>query len=693
MSDPSPALPASAASGEVRLGRADLHIHTLASDGVSAWTTILRHVQEEPAWTSSPSPITSASTPRWRRGPWRPAAGAARGHRRRGGHDPRRPPRRALPEQAHPAAGVAASSVAPSTIRAAWPSSPIRCALPAVRVGTEPARTPRRRRRAVHPDAIEAFNPTTAGALDASRPGVRRGGTGWPPSAAATPTGPADVGQASTTFRGTTAADLRRAIEARDTSWEGEFYTWRAQLGMFGRQLRKYARAVRDDVRGRLRRDGTGRDLGYPGGRRRPARFESGTAAEQRDEDRPRHAVHLPAAGRRQRARPLPLREPRRARPRRAHHQQHPRPATHQRGRHHPPRATASACPPTARSARSPSRLATAAGRARCSNASGSTCSTSTSRSCRSCRSQLLRDSPQRQRRHVPRLRRLEPGLRVRQAAAWRRFARRLHGRIAVSAAARHFIDRYFPGDYKVIPNGVDLHRYRRRASPSRAGATARRTSCSSAASRAARARCTCSRPTARCASAGLDCRLLLVAARAPGARGRAATSPRAGCSGVELLGRVSDDDKARYFATADVFVSPATGQEIVRHRAARGDGRGHAHRVQRHPRLQGRRPPRRAGAARAARATSRPWPRPSPRCSATPRCARGWAPAGRERAPQFGWENITAKVDDYYGFVIRRLAAQGALPADFRAEVPSASRPARAVDQGLIQSVGDQAP
>ena len=35
----------------------------------------------------------------------------------------------------------------------------------------------------------------------------------------------------------------------------------------------------------------------------------------------------------------------------------------------------------------------------------------------------------------------------------------RLHGRIAVSAAARHFIDHYFPGDYKVIPNGVDLWR------------------------------------------------------------------------------------------------------------------------------------------------------------------------------------------------------------------------------------------
>ena len=41
--------------------------------------------------------------------------------------------------------------------------------------------------------------------------------------------------------------------------------------------------------------------------------------------------------------------------------------------------------------------------------------------------------------------------------------ARLLHGRIAVSAAARHFIDRYFPGDYKIDPE-----RGGRRALPSR---------------------------------------------------------------------------------------------------------------------------------------------------------------------------------------------------------------------------------
>jgi hypothetical protein len=36
---------------------------------------------------------------------------------------------------------------------------------------------------------------------------------------------------------------------------------------------------------------------------------------------------------------------------------------------------------------------------------------------------------------------------------------------------------------------------------------------------------------------------------------------------------------------------------------------------------------------------------------------------AGRERAPQFSWENITAKVEDYYLFVARRVASHGQLP------------------------------
>lgn len=40
------------------------------------------------------------------------------------------------------------------------------------------------------------------------------------------------------------------------------------------------------------------------------------------------------------------------------------------------------------------------------------------------------------------------------------KYFRRLHGRICVSQAAKEFVSRYFRGDYRVIPNGVDIQRF-----------------------------------------------------------------------------------------------------------------------------------------------------------------------------------------------------------------------------------------
>ena len=59
----------------------------------------------------------------------------------------------------------------------------------------------------------------------------------------------------------------------------------------------------------------------------------------------------------------------------------------------------------------------------------------------------------------------------------------------------------------------------------------------------------------------GIKCRLLLAGVGPQETEMRRYIATRR-LGGVELLGRISDDDKARYFATADVFVSPATGQE-----------------------------------------------------------------------------------------------------------------------------------
>src|SRR5689334_24314552 len=133
------------------------------------------------------------------------------------------------------------------------------------------------------------------------------------------------------------------------------------------------------------------------------------------------------------------------------------------------------------------------------------------------------------------------------------RFAERLHGRIAVSAAARHFIDRYFPGDYKVIPNGVDLDRFRRAVPLSRwqdgtpnvlfVGRFEPRKGVLDIlkAHRILR-------------RDGVESRLLLVGGGPQEREARRYVATRR-LGGVEFLGRVSDAERDQLFKTADVYV------------------------------------------------------------------------------------------------------------------------------------------
>ena len=114
------------------------------------------------------------------------------------------------------------------------------------------------------PDGIEAFNPTTLGrpwhgkvVRFAEEHGLARLGSSDAHELAA-------IGIGSTTFQGRTSDDLRAAILARTTHHHGSFHPPGAQVGTFGRQLRKYGRDVRAELGGRLRGDGSRRDLGYP---------------------------------------------------------------------------------------------------------------------------------------------------------------------------------------------------------------------------------------------------------------------------------------------------------------------------------------------------------------------------------------------------------------------------------------------
>jgi predicted metal-dependent phosphoesterase TrpH len=140
---------------------------------------------------------------------------------------------------------------------------------------------------AVRPDALETFNPTALGrpwhdrvVRFADQQHLAHIGNSDAHALEA-------VGSGWTTFRGRTADELRAAIADGATEHGGSFHGATGQVGVFGRQIRKRACDMRDEVAGRVRRDGTGRDHGYPGGRARPPRFDPTAGREPRETERP----------------------------------------------------------------------------------------------------------------------------------------------------------------------------------------------------------------------------------------------------------------------------------------------------------------------------------------------------------------------------------------------------------------------
>jgi predicted metal-dependent phosphoesterase TrpH len=145
----------------------------------------------------------------------------------------------------------------------------------------------------VHPDAIEAFNPTMLGrpwhdrvVRFAKQHGLARIGNSDAHALEA-------IGTGWTTFEGRSWTDLRRAIGTGRSEHHGSFHGTSGQVAVFGQQLRKRARDARDEVRGRVRRDGTGRDHGYPGGRARPPRYESAGHGHTGTPDGPAEVTEL----------------------------------------------------------------------------------------------------------------------------------------------------------------------------------------------------------------------------------------------------------------------------------------------------------------------------------------------------------------------------------------------------------------
>ena len=142
-----------------------------------------------------------------------------------------------------------------------------------------------------------------------------------------------------------------------------------------------------------------------------------------------------------------------------------------------------------------------------------------------------------------------------------RRWHSRLHGGIAVSPAARRYVHNFFPMDYRIIPNGIDVDHFAGNAKPWPqyqdgktnilfVGRKEKRKGLKYLLE--AYCRLKWERPETRLIIVGpgdLDRDSQgIVSARNPG--------------DVEVVGGVSFRDLPRYYATADIFCSPATGQE-----------------------------------------------------------------------------------------------------------------------------------
>jgi len=143
-----------------------------------------------------------------------------------------------------------------------------------------------------------------------------------------------------------------------------------------------------------------------------------------------------------------------------------------------------------------------------------------------------------------------------------RRWWRRLHGRTAVSEPARDFVSGYFPADYSVLPNGVDLEHFDASLPPFDEYRDGKTNILFVGRMEKRKGLDYLIRAFGRLKAQDDNLRLLVVG---PPSRllGRYRKYIRRyGIRDVVFLGRASYEDLPRLYQTADIFCSPATSCE-----------------------------------------------------------------------------------------------------------------------------------
>jgi phosphatidyl-myo-inositol alpha-mannosyltransferase len=141
-----------------------------------------------------------------------------------------------------------------------------------------------------------------------------------------------------------------------------------------------------------------------------------------------------------------------------------------------------------------------------------------------------------------------------------RLYFRKLDGRIAVSPAALAFIERFFQGEYRIIPNGVDVAQFEH-AEPRLEFRDGKQNILFVGRAEKRKGLKHLLRAVPLIREHHPNTRFIIVS-DGPLRAGYQRLVTKAGWQDVVFTGRVSDDDLPSYYASAEVFVSPSTGGE-----------------------------------------------------------------------------------------------------------------------------------
>jgi phosphatidylinositol alpha-mannosyltransferase len=140
-------------------------------------------------------------------------------------------------------------------------------------------------------------------------------------------------------------------------------------------------------------------------------------------------------------------------------------------------------------------------------------------------------------------------------------FFNKLHGLIAVSRPARDFVAEYFPGDYRIIPNGVDFDRFNAAVLPIEEYADGRLNVLFVGRLEKRKGVKYLLRAWEYVRRQFTEARLIVVGEGRP-RKGYQRYAASRGWSEVVFPGYVPDDELVRYLRTSHVFCAPSTGQE-----------------------------------------------------------------------------------------------------------------------------------